>query len=144
MKTQYRAFGVPLRPKLEHTVELLEGFAERLPIRQRQGAAFYHDPCYLGRHQQLYDPPRRLLAKAFDELREFSRARDQSECSGGGGLLPVTMPGAAHAIAEQRLVEPKEAGLERIVTSCATCKKQLGRDGVTVVDLIEALESATA
>jgi len=143
MKTQYRAFGVPLAARVEHTVEFLEGFAERLPIRQRQPAAFYHDPCYLGRHLKLYDGPRRLAAKALEEVREFSRAREQSECSGGGGLLPITMPETADAISAHRLVEVKESGLERIVTSCATCKSRLTRDGVTALDLVEALEEAT-
>jgi Fe-S oxidoreductase len=143
MKTQYRAFGVPLSPRVEHTVEFLEGFAERLPVSELQPEAFYHDPCYLGRHQKLYDPPRRLLAKALTRVREFSRAREQSECSGGGGLLPVTMPAAAEAISEQRLIEVKEAGADRVVTACATCKKRLTRDGVRAIDLIEALEAAT-
>src|SRR5262249_23751578 len=52
MRTQYRAFGVPLHPTVEHTVEFLEGFAERLPIPpgRRRARAYYHDPCYLGRH----------------------------------------------------------------------------------------------
>jgi Fe-S oxidoreductase len=143
MKSQYRAFGVPMAPKIEHTVEFLEGFAERLPIERQQPAAFYHDPCYLGRHQQLYDPPRRLAAKALAEVREFSRARGESECSGGGGLLPVTMPATADAISEHRLEEVREAGLQRVVTSCATCKQRLTRGGVTALDLVEVLEAAT-
>jgi Fe-S oxidoreductase len=143
MKTQYRAFGVPMQAKVEHTVEFLEGFAERLPIRHTQPAAFYHDPCYLGRHQKLYDGPRRLAAKALEKVHEFSRNREESECSGGGGLLPVTMPATADAIASHRLTEVKEAGVGRVVTSCATCKQRLGRDGVTALDLIEALEDAT-
>jgi Fe-S oxidoreductase len=143
MKTQYRAFGVPLQSHVEHTVEFLESFVERLPIKTRQGAAFYHDPCYLGRHQQLYDGPRRLAAKAFDEVREFSRNRNQAECSGGGGLLPETMPKTADAISDHRLVEVKESEVRRIVTGCATCKKRLSRDDVTALDLVEALEAAT-
>ena len=72
-------------------------------------AAFYQDPCYLGRWLGVYDAPRRLAGKAVDELREFSRARNESECSGGGGLLPATMPATARAIAEHRLAEVREA-----------------------------------
>ncbi|HZS42219.1 MAG TPA: (Fe-S)-binding protein [Polyangia bacterium] len=143
MRTQYREFGVPLAAAVEHSTEFLQGFAERLPIKQKAAPAFYHDPCYLGRHLGLYDPPRRLLGKAVDGLREFSRARGESECSGGGGLLPVTMPNTADAISEHRLEEVKEAGLARVVTACATCKRRLGRSGVTAIDLIELLADAT-
>jgi Fe-S oxidoreductase len=143
MKHDYRAFGVPLHPTVEHTVEFLEGFAERLPVKARRARAFYHDPCYLGRHQGLYDPPRRLAGKVVDELREFSRARHESECSGGGGLLPVTMPETAEAIAEHRLTEVREAGVRDVITACATCKRRLQRDDVNAVDLIDLLEEST-
>jgi Fe-S oxidoreductase len=143
MKTQFKAFGVPLRPTVEHTVELLEGFAERLPIQRTRGPAYYHDPCYLGRHQGLYDPPRRLAKKAIPDLREFSRARGESECSGGGGLLPLTMPAVADAISAHRLTEPKEAAVDTIVTTCSTCKRRLTRDNITAIDLLNALDEAT-
>ncbi len=143
MRTEYRAFGVPLHPTVEHTVEFLEGFAERLPVTSKRGRAFYHDPCYLGRHLGLYDPPRRLAGKVVDELLEFSRARHESECSGGGGLLPMTMPETADAIAEHRLTEVREADVRQVVTACSTCKRRLTRGDVTAVDLIELLEEST-
>lgn len=143
MKRDYARFGVPVPFQVEHTVEFLESFTERLPIQQKRGRVFYHDPCYLGRHQGLYDPPRRLANKAVDELVEFSRNRGESECSGGGGLLPITMPSTASAIADHRLTEVKEAHADTVVTSCSSCKKQLTRDGVTAVDLIELLNAAT-
>jgi Fe-S oxidoreductase len=149
MKAEYPRFGVPLAPRIEHTTELLETFAERLPVKRKRARAHYHDPCYLGRHQRLYEPPRRLAARAVDELREFSRAREQAECSGGGGLLPVTMPATAEAIAERRLEEVREAaapedGSRRtVVTACSTCARQLRRDDVETIDLVALLEEAT-
>lgn len=143
MRTQYRAFGVPLKPTVEHTSEFLEGFAERLPIQRRRAAAFYQDPCYLGRWLGVYEAPRRLAYKALDELHEFSRARNQAGCSGGGGLLPETMPETAAAIAEHRLGEVRQAGVSTVVTACPTCKKMLGRSGIETVDLVELLAEAT-
>jgi Fe-S oxidoreductase len=143
MQNEYPRLGVPLGAKIEHTVEFLEGFAERLPIKTRKKEAFYHDPCYLGRHLGLYDPPRRLVGKAVEQVREFSRARQEAECSGGGGLLPLTMPATADAISEARLVEPREAGVKEVVTACATCKRRLTRDGTTAIDLVELLADAT-
>jgi len=144
MRTQYRAFGVPLTSTVEHTSEFLEGFIERLPIARQRGTAFYQDPCYLGRWLGVYDAPRRLAGKALAELREFSRARNQAECSGGGGLLPTTMPDTARAIAEHRLREVREAKVSTVVTACSTCKRMLAREDVKAVDLIELLADATA
>ncbi len=147
MRTQYRAFGVPLQPTIEHSTEFLEGFVERLPInpsyRRRRGAAFYQDPCYLGRWLGVYEAPRRLAAKALESLREFSRAKNEAECSGGGGLLPTTMPDTARAIAEHRLDEVRQAKVGTVVTACPTCKRQLARPDVEAIDLIELLAEAT-
>jgi dimethylglycine catabolism B len=143
MRTQYKAFGVPLAPIVEHTAEFLEGFVERLPITHKGAAAFYQDPCYLGRWLGVYEAPRRLIAKALDGVREFSRAKNESVCSGGGGLLPETMPSTAAAIADDRLREVREAGAQTVVTACPTCEKQLTRGGVTAIDLVELLAKAT-
>lgn len=143
MRTQYKAYGVPLKCTVETTAEFLEGFVERLPIQHRRAAAFYHDPCYLGRWLGVYEAPRRLAYRALDELHEFSRARNEAECSGGGGLLPETMPDVADKIAEHRLGEVREAGVKTVVTSCPTCKKMLGRGNVEAIDLVELLAEAT-
>lgn len=143
MRTQYAAFGVPLGPAVVHASEFLEPFAERLPIRAPLDAAFYHDPCYLGRHLGQYEPPRRLAGKAVRRLLEFSRAREQAECSGGGGLLPLTMPETARAIAAHRVSEMREGGVETVVTACATCKRRLAGAGVRALDLLELLAQAT-
>ncbi len=143
MRTQYREHGVPLAPAIEHTSEFLEGYIERLPIAKKRAAAFYQDPCYLGRWLGVYEAPRRLAARALDELREFSRTRNQAECTGGGGLVPTTMPETARAIADHRLGEVRESSTKTVVTSCPTCKKQLSRDDVEAIDLVELLADAT-
>jgi Fe-S oxidoreductase len=133
-----------LAPRVEHTTEFLETFIERLPVQRKRPRAFYHDPCYLGRWLGVYEAPRHLARKAVDELREFARARAQAECSGGGGLLPLTMPRTADAIADHRLSEMQRSGVATVVTACATCKKRMTRNGVTAVDIVELLATATA
>lgn len=152
MREEYPRHGVALRPEVLHPTEFLESLARegRLPLPHKdqenaeaQGTAFYHDPCYLGRHSGLYEAPRRLLQAARMEVREFSRNQAEGECSGGGGVLPITAPATARAIAEHRLEEVREAGLETVVTACGTCKRQLGQSGVVVRDIIEILEEAT-
>jgi Fe-S oxidoreductase len=143
LRTQYRAFGVPVTSVIEHTTEFLEAFVERLPIVRKRERAFYHDPCYLGRWLGIYTAPRRLLGKSVEDVREFSRAQHEAECSGGGGLLPVTMPATADAIAEHRLREVNEVGVATVITACATCKKRLTRGKVTAVDIVDVLNDAT-
>ncbi len=147
MKSEYPEVGVTLAPTVENSTEFLGGFIERLPIddatRAKNGSAYYHDPCYLGRRQGVYEVPRRLGARALTEVLEFSRAQSDAECSGGGGLLPETLPATADSIASARLQEVKEAGASKVVTACPTCVKRLTRDGVEALDLIELLEAST-
>jgi Fe-S oxidoreductase len=144
MRTEYPARGIALRPEVLHLAEFLASFADKLPVARRLPAARYHDPCYLGRRGGgVYEAPRKLLARALVEVREFSRRRGEAECSGGGGALPLTMPEAADAIAEARLVEVREAGESTVVTACPTCKRRLSRDGVQARDLLDVLEEAT-
>jgi Fe-S oxidoreductase len=142
MRSEYPAQGVALRPEVLHLAEFLGPLSEQLPVARPLPAAYYHDPCYLGRRSGVYEAPRRLLARALVEVREFSRNRAEAECAGGGGVLPLTMPEAADAIADWRLAEPRESGAP-VVTACPTCKRRLSRDGVTVRDLVEVLEEAT-
>lgn len=147
MKNDYPQHGVTLRPEILHVAELLGPFADKLSSlqegRERQPAAFYHDPCFLGRRSGVYEAPRRLLGRVVSELREFSRSRADAVCCGGGGLVPETMPETAEAMADARLVEVKEAGLDRVVTACPTCAARLSRGGVTALSLVEVLDAAT-
>ncbi len=147
MRHEYPEVGVTGLPAIENSTEFLGGFIERIPIsdetRAKNGAAHYHDPCYLGRRQGVYEAPRQLGARALTAVLELSRNRSDAECSGGGGLLPETMPAAADAIARERLLEVKEVGANKIITACPTCQKRLTRDGVQAVDLVELLEEST-
>ncbi len=143
MKGEYKKFGVPLKCKITNTSEFLEPFIERMPVTRPEPAVFYHDPCYLGRQQGVYDAPRRALEKSVGTLHEFSQSRENAECSGGGGLLPLTMPETSEKIAEHRLKEVRASEVRTVVTGCPTCKRRLGGEGVRVLDLVEHLANAT-
>ena len=142
MREIYPREGITVRPEVVHLVEFVETFSGSLPEVHGDGRepALYHDPCYLGRIGGVFDGPRRLLNRVAD-VKEFSRNRAESECSGGGGLVAKTMPATARDMARRRLRELPESGAKRVVTACPTCKKQLGRanEGVEVVDLITFL-----
>jgi Fe-S oxidoreductase len=147
----YPRMGIELRPEVAHITEFLEASGPALPQAPAGGAArvptLYHDPCFLGRQLGVYDPPRRLLARVA-EVREFSRAREESECSGGGGLVPQTMPEVARGMAVRRLRETHEPGMAavtRVATACPTCKQQLAAapGGIEVRDVVTLLAEAS-
>jgi Fe-S oxidoreductase len=79
-------------------------------------------------------------------VKEFAWSHGETECCGGGGVLPKTMPAVADAMAKRRLREVVEAGGGTVVTSCGTCKHMLARNappGVIVRDLVEYVEART-
>ena len=82
----------------------------------------YHDPCYLGRHNQVYDDPRNVL-DAIPGLRrvEMKRSRDRSFCCGGGGLMLFYEPKEEQRMGVLRVRMAAEAGANVIVTACPFC-----------------------
>ena len=106
----------------------------------------YHDPCYLGRHNQVYDDPRFVL-DAIPGLRrvEMSRSRDRSFCCGGGGLMLFYEPEEEQRMGVLRVRMAAEAGANVLVTACPFCMvniedaiKVAGMEGKMIaVDLAE-------
>jgi heterodisulfide reductase subunit D len=86
----------------------------------------YHDPCHLGRHNQVYDPPRRVLQSVPGvRLVEMPRHRAFSSCCGMGGGLKAVSPEIQHKMAAARVREAGASGAEAIVTPCQTCLQGL-------------------
>lgn len=119
------AQGFEHNTEVLHVSEFLAMHADRLQVRRRRFAAYYHDPCYLGRYLGVYEAPRRLLARCVDSPREYFHSRDKAECCGGAGLIDETYPDAAIGQARHRLEEPRLFGVDLVVTSCPTCKRAL-------------------
>jgi len=82
----------------------------------------YHDPCYLGRHNDIYDEPREILKKISDlKLTEMADSRkDALCCGGGGGRIWMDTP-KEERFSDLRLVQANEVGAEVLVTSCPYC-----------------------
>ncbi|MBU0987971.1 MAG: (Fe-S)-binding protein [Proteobacteria bacterium] len=109
----------------------------------------YHDPCYLGRHNGLYDIPREVL-DAVPNLRrvEMTRCRDRSFCCGGGGLMLFYEPVEETRMGKVRVEMARQAGADVIVTACPFCMVNLedaiktsGLEGkMEAVDLVELID----
>ncbi|MGC2109352.1 MAG: (Fe-S)-binding protein [Candidatus Korobacteraceae bacterium] len=109
----------------------------------------YHDPCYLGRHNQVFDDPREVL-DAIPGLKrvEMSRCRDRSFCCGGGGLMLFYEPKEDERMGVKRVQMAAEAGANVIVTACPFCMvniedaiKTAGMEGkMTAIDLAELVD----
>jgi len=82
----------------------------------------YHDPCYLGRHNDLYDQPREILKRIPGlELIEMPDSRKDSLCCGGGGGRIWMDTPKNERFSDLRLKQAKEVGAEVLVTACPYC-----------------------
>ncbi|MFH1103193.1 MAG: (Fe-S)-binding protein [Pseudomonadota bacterium] len=109
----------------------------------------YHDPCYLGRHNGIYDAPRRVLDAVPGMRRvEMIRSKDRSFCCGGGGLMLFYEPTEETRMGKLRVEMAKEAGANVIVTACPFCMvniedaiKTSGLEGkMRAVDIAELID----
>ena len=110
----------------------------RLQLRTDGFTCTYHDSCYLGRHNGIYQPPRSLIAKAGGEISEMARNRDQAFCcsAGGGRILAEEKLGSRINI--QRVQMATEAKADVLVSNCPFCLTMF-EDGVKGAGVEESL-----
>lgn len=90
----------------------------------------YHDPCYLGRHNKVYDAPRELVGASGAQLREMPRHGDRSMCCGAGGARMWMEEKIGKRINVERVDEALGTAPSKIATGCPFCRVML-TDGVT-------------
>ena len=101
----------------------------------------YHDPCYLGRHNDVYDDPRAALdAIAGLKRVEMERCRDRSFCCGGGGLMLFYEPEEDQRMGVLRVEMAAAAGANVIVTACPFCLVNM-EDAIKVAGLEGKMEA---
>jgi len=121
-KNEYPEFMVKF--EVVHITELLLELIEQGRLELTKEVAqdvTYHDPCYLGRHNGIFDAPRALLAKAGARLTEMRDTRQNSLCCGGGGGRIWMDTPKEERFAELRMAQAKQTGAQVLVTSCPYC-----------------------
>ncbi len=122
-KNEYPEFMVNF--EVVHITQYLLGLMNegRLELRKEyEKKVTYHDPCYLGRHNDIYDEPRDVLKKIPGlELIEMTDSRKDSLCCGGGGGRIWMDTPMEERFSDLRLKQANEVGAQVLVTSCPYC-----------------------
>jgi len=143
LKQDYPGLGDKVR--LLHSTEyLLSMIAKRkLSFMPTSIKVTYHDPCHLGRHAEIYDDPRKVLAAVPGlKLIEMRNSRELSRCCGGGAGVKTAYPEVSRKAALRRVREAEKTGAEVIVTTCPFCVQTLRDAASASGSKIEVLELA--
>ena len=148
--TEYPQYGGHYEV-VHHTDYLTELIASgRLDVAPEQGGAnvTFHDPCYLGRHNGVYEPPRTLIEQTSGApVREMGRTRNNSFCCGAGGaqFWKEEEPGDAR-VNVTRYAEAQATGAETLAVGCPFCLRmftdaqgEAGPGGPAIKDVVELI-----
>jgi Fe-S oxidoreductase len=152
IKNEYPQFGGNF--KVVHHTQLILDLLKEGKIRLQESAqgtkekVIYHDPCYLGRYNSIYQEPRQILRKIFGEIIEFPRNRNKSFCCGAGGGNVWKEEEAGDKISVERLEEAVRANPQILATACPFCFLMFQEaiqikgngDGIKLGDIAEIVE----
>lgn len=154
LKNEYPAVDGKARPVI-HYAELLDQLitSGKLKFTKKLGyKVTYHDPCYLGRYNGIYDAPRRVIEATGCELIEMPRSRDCSACCGaGGGRIWMAEGEMKERPSESRIREAVNLGtVNSFITACPkdvtmfrdAVKTTGNEQKIEVRDLIELVHAA--
>jgi Fe-S oxidoreductase len=120
-KNEYPQFNV--RFEVVHITEFLRELIRDGRLKPARGYAkriTWHDPCYLGRHNGVFDAPREVL-KTISEVTEMQDYRENSLCCGGGGGRIWMETPKGERFSDLRLKQAAAVGAEVLVTACPYC-----------------------
>jgi Fe-S oxidoreductase len=122
--------------------EFLAEHLEELNLKKLDLTVTYHDPCHLGRHNKVYDAPRKVI-QVICTLKEMENIKENARCCGGGGGVRIGYPDISLELARNRLQDVPE-DVDYIVTSCPLCVRNLRDAGgdIEVIDIAELVAMA--
>lgn len=151
-KNEYPQYGGAF--EVYHHSQLLSDLVDQgkiAPASEAKRSVTFHDPCYLGRHNGVYDAPRRVVGAVSQSAPiEMARSRNQSFCCGGGGGMSFVDEPAGNRVNQERAREALETGADVLAVSCPFCMTMM-QDGINarkgdrdmrVMDIAELLWEA--
>jgi Fe-S oxidoreductase len=152
IKNEYPQFGLTGVEVIHHTQLLDRLVAEgRLkPIEQHEAVVAYHDACYLGRYNKVYEEGRRVVASTGGAVTEMELHHDRGMCCGAGGARMWMEEREGQRINHRRMEQALAVTPDAVATSCPYClimlrdgAVDLGREDVAIRDVAELLAEAT-
>ncbi|WP_100400058.1 (Fe-S)-binding protein [Bacillus sp. FJAT-44742] len=153
-KNEYPDFGLEEDVEVYHHTELLAELVREgklKPTHEIKETITYHDSCYLGRYNDVYDPPREIL-KAIPGLTvvEMERNREDGMCCGAGGGMMWMEEEAGQRVNVARAEQAMEVSPSMIGSGCPYCLTMLSdgtkakevEDDISTLDIAEILEKA--
>ena len=153
IKHEYPRYGGDF--KVVHYTQLIADLIRQGKLKltnELNSTLTYHDPCYLGRYNSVYQEPRRILqAIPKAKLEEMERSRDTGFCcGGGGGLMWIEEQPGTTKINQMRLEDVLKTKAETVVTACPYCLQMFEdsiehkgiQDSLKARDLVELVEAA--
>jgi len=148
IKNEYPALGGHF--EVLHHSELLNDLVAsgRVGLGKSGDVVTYHDPCYLGRHNRVFDAPRDAVAAASGTVVEMDRSREKSFCCGAGGARLWMEESIGTRVNANRVDEALATGANVVAAACPFCiimlddgvKAQGRGDDVEVLDIAQVIE----
>jgi Fe-S oxidoreductase len=143
LKNEYPQFGGEY--EVIHHSQLIEELEKegKLQFNSESQSITFHDPCYLGRHNGVYDAPRNVLSNSGLKINEMDRNRNSSFCCGaGGGNMWKEEEEGTEAVRRDRFKEAESTGSDVICVGCPFCKTMLNDAGNELESKLEVKDIA--
>jgi Fe-S oxidoreductase len=153
LRNEYPALGG--KYEVVHHTELIQQLIDQGKVRMKEGGNFkgkritYHDSCYLGRANGIYEAPRKVLEALDAELVEMKRCKSNGFCCGAGGaqMFKEDEKGASR-INQDRSDEALASGASVVAVACPFCNTMISdgvkvrekEESVAVLDIAELVE----
>ena len=134
-------FSVATVHHSEMLMELVRQGQLQLDPQEHSGQRItYHDPCYLGRYEDVYEAPRDLIARSGGDFAELPRRRARSFCCGGGAAgFALGHEQEGTRVDQARKQEIIDSGAQVLVTGCPECKMMLNSAVEQTLDIADLL-----
>ncbi len=137
LKNEYPQFGGDFQV-MHHTEYMLTNGIQKQALENR--TVVYHDPCYLGRYQDIYDSPRHLLKQIPGlKISELEQSGWKSFCCGAGGGHFWMDIKEGERINNLRIQQIQQSGADTVVTACPFCHHML-EDAIKLLNLEETIK----